>query len=67
MCHKILCSLFTQLDGEDEQVKKRKKRYVWMKPWLRNRLGTSTYQNIFEELRLKDKEEYVELVELNCI
>ena len=67
MCHKILCSLFTQLDGEDEQVKKRKKRYVWMKLWLRNRLGTSTYQNIFQELRLKDKEEYVELVELNCI
>ena len=67
MCHKILCSLFTQLDGVDEQVKKRKKRYVWMKLWLRNRLGTSTYQNIFQELRLKDKEEYVELVELNCI
>ena len=38
-----------------------------MKLWLRNRLGTSTYQNIFQELRLKDKEEYVELVELNCI
>ena len=27
-----------------------------MKPGLKNRLRTSTYQNIFEELRLKDKE-----------
>ena len=28
-----------------------------MKPWLRNYLRTSAYQNIFQELRLKDKEE----------
>ena len=55
MCHKILCSLFTQLDGEDEQVKKRKKRYVWMKPWLQNRLHTIAYQNRFQELHLKMK------------
>ena len=27
-----------------------------MKPWLKNLLRTSTYQNIFQELRLKDKE-----------
>ena len=45
-----------KLDGEDEQVKKRKKRSVWMKPWLQNRLRTIAYQNIFQELHLKDKE-----------
>ena len=28
------------------------------KPWLKNRLRTSAYQNIFRELRLKDKEEF---------
>ena len=44
------------LDGEDDNVKKRKRRSVWMKPWLKNRLRTSTYQNIFQELHLKDKE-----------
>ena len=38
-----------------------------MKPWLKNRLGTSAYQNIFQELHLEDKEEYVELAELDCI
>ena len=27
-----------------------------MKPWLKKRLSTSAYQNIFQELRLKDKE-----------
>ena len=27
-----------------------------MKPWLRNRLRTSAYQNIYQELRLKLKE-----------
>ena len=44
------------LDGEDEQVKKREKRYAWMKPWLQNRLRTIAYQNIFQELHLKDEE-----------
>ena len=42
--------------GVDEQVKKREKRSVWMKPWLQNRLCTIAYQNIFQELHLKDKE-----------
>ena len=27
-----------------------------MKPWLKNCLRTSAYQNILQELRLKDKE-----------
>ena len=44
-----------KLDGEDGQGKKRKKISVWMKPWLKSRLRTSTYQNIFQELHLKDK------------
>ena len=52
----ILLAIGVKLDGEDEQVKKRKKRSVWMKPLLKNCLRTSAYQNIFQELRLKDKE-----------
>ena len=52
----MLLAIGLKLDGEDEQGKKRKKRSVWMKPWLKNRLRTSAYQNIFQELRLKDKE-----------
>ena len=61
-----LLAIGVKLDGEDEQVKKRKRRSAWMKPWLKNHLGKSAYQNIFQELRLEDKEEYVELVELDC-
>ena len=53
----MLLAIGVKLDGEDEQGKKRKKRSVWMKPWLKNRQRTSTYQNIFQELPLKDKEE----------
>ena len=52
----MLLAIRVKLDGEDEQGKKRKKRSAWMKPWLKNRLRTSAYQNIFQELRLKDKE-----------
>ena len=52
----MLFAIGVKLVGEDEQVKKRKKRSVWMKPWLKNRLRTSAYQHIFQELRLKDKE-----------
>ena len=52
----MLLAIRVKLVGENEQVKKWKKRSVWMKTWLRNRLRTSAYQNIFQELRLKDKE-----------
>ena len=52
----MLLAIRVKLVGEDEQVKKWKKRSVWMKTWLRNRLRTSAYQNIFQELHLKDKE-----------
>ena len=38
------------------ELKKGKKRSAWMKPCLKNRLRTIAYQNIFQELRLKDKE-----------
>ena len=41
-----------------EKVLKRKRRPVWIKPWFKNRLRTSAYQKIFQELPLKDKEEY---------
>ena len=46
----MLLAIRVKLDGEDEQIKKRKKISVWMKPWLQNRLRTIVYQNIFQEL-----------------
>ena len=52
----MLLAIRIKLVGQDEQVNKWKKRSAWMKPWLKNRLRTSAYQNIFQELRLKDKE-----------
>ena len=34
----MLLAIGVKLDGEDEQVKKREKRSVRMKPWLQNRV-----------------------------
>ena len=51
-----LLAIGVKLDGEDE-VKKREKRSVWIKPWLQIRqIRTIPYQNILQELHLKDKE-----------
>ena len=37
----MLLAIGVKLDGKDEQVKKRgNKRFVWIKPWLKNRLRT---------------------------
>ena len=36
----MLLAIGVKLDGEDEQVKKRKKTSFWMKPWLQNCLRT---------------------------
>ena len=43
----MLSTIGVKLDREDEQVKKRKKRSVWIKPLLKNRLRAVAYQNIF--------------------
>ena len=43
----MLSAIGVKLDREDEQVKKRKKRSVWIKPLLKNRLRAVAYQNIF--------------------
>ena len=36
-----------------------------MKSWLKSRLCTGAYQNIFKELRLKDKEEFRRYLRIN--
>ena len=43
----MLSDFWAKLDGEDEQVKKRKKRSVRMKSLLKNHLRAVAYQNIF--------------------
>ena len=32
----MLLAIGENLDGDDEQVKKGNKRFVWMKPWLKS-------------------------------
>ena len=61
----LLLATGIKLVEDGEKVKKRKKRSVWMKPWLKNRLRTSAYQNIFQELRLKDSKEFRRYLRMN--
>ena len=34
--------------------KTRRKRSVWVKPWLKNRLHTSAFNNIFADLMINE-------------
>ena len=43
----MLSAIGVKLDGEDEQIKKSKKRSVWLKPLLKNSLLAVAYQYIF--------------------
>ena len=52
----MVLAIGVKLDGEMVMLKKRKRRSVWMKPWLKNRLRKSAYQNIFQEIHWKDKQ-----------
>ena len=61
----MLLAIGVKIDRKDEQVKKSKKRFVWMKPCLKNYQRTFAYQNIFQGLRLKDKEEFRRYLRIN--
>ena len=52
----MVLAIGVKLDGEMVMLRKRKRRSVWMKPWLKNCLRKSAYQNIFQEIRWKDKQ-----------
>ena len=60
-----LLAIGIKLVGKEEKVEQRKERSLWMKPYLKNRLRTSTRQSIFKELRLKDKEEFRQYLRMN--
>ena len=41
--------------------KTKRKRSVWVKPWLKNCMYTSAFNNIFAELIVNDKEQYLRI------
>ena len=41
-----------------KQKAKKKKRSVWDKRWLKNRMYASAFNDIFAELMINDKEEF---------
>ena len=38
--------------------KRKRKRSAWVKSWLKKRMYTSTFNNVFAELMVNDKEEF---------
>ena len=38
--------------------KKKRKRFVWVKPWLGRRINLGLYETLVQELRFEDKSEY---------
>ena len=52
----MLLAIEVKLDGEDEQDKKKEKKNCLGEIMVKDRLRTSACQDIFQELRLKDKE-----------
>ena len=44
---------------------KRRRRTIWVKPWLANRDAKSAYNNILQELRLQDQEEFRKYLRMN--
>ena len=47
-----------------KQITKRK-RSVWVKPWLKSCMYTSAFNNIFAELIVNDKEEFRRYLRIN--
>ena len=45
--------------------KSKRRKSIWMKPWLKNRNNKSAYNNIFPELLLNDKEEFRHYLRMN--
>ena len=42
----------------DKERKNKRKKSIWVKPWLANRRQTSAFGNIFAEFWLRDEEEF---------
>ena len=45
--------------------KAKRKRSVWAKPWLKNCMYSSVFNNIFAELTVNDKEEFRQYLRIN--
>ena len=47
------------------EQKTKRKRSVWVKPWLKNCMYTSAFNNIFAELIVSNKEEFRRYIRIN--
>ena len=50
---------------KSKKQKAKRKRSAWVKSWLKKRMYTSTFNNIFAELMVNDKEEFRRYLRIN--
>ena len=63
VCASTLISCY--LTMLNEEPRKRKKRKMWVKPWLENRLESGAYYAILIELKLHDFESFRRYLRMN--
>ena len=49
----------------DKDRKNKRKKSIWVKPWLANRRQTSAFGNIFAEFWPRDEEEFTKYLRMN--
>ena len=47
--------------------KKKRKRFVWVKPWLQRRINLGFYETLVQELRFEDESEYKRLLRMTPV
>ena len=52
-------------DSEQENVPSRKKRLIWVKPWLRKRVEQGTFNNLFQELLVGDSTSFRDYIRMD--
>ena len=62
----IACiALLLDDDSEQENVPPRKKRLIWVKPWLRKRVEQGIFNNLFQELLVGDSTSFRDYIRMD--
>ena len=57
--------LMILMDAEQKRTKQKRSHSVWMKPWFLKRQRLSAYNNILQEFRVHDGENYRRYLRMN--
>ena len=64
--HAMACiAILLDDDSEQENVPPRKKRLIWVKPWLRKRVEQGIFNNLFQELLVGDSTSFRDYIRMD--